>query len=264
MTSVWKAIHTIVKHFVFSGDLKWLSPWRLVIGFNFRIFRADCVVSPWIYNSTIRRRRNRRLFLYITFETRSLSPVRQTFLCSSHLKGVRTILKIITTFWPGFIFPNQSSKSSAALLLPTLFPLLLHFQYCRDACVNWINSDAGWFAALHHLSWVFFLCTLTRFDIQLIFLLELKLICGCLKRSEELTSKRQPGIRRLSFPQGLKSVIPPTRGRWVTQGYENVWLSLSDHHPALASTSGLNKKTSALYVTDVVLTCMYHLHLNFP
>lgn len=124
--------------------------WRLVIWFNFRIFRAECVVSPWIYNSNNKKKKKKKnLSIYsITVETWSLSPVRQIFLSSSHLKGVRAILKIIITFWPGFIILNRSSKSSAPLLLPTFFLCFYTFNI-GETQGNWIIPDVGKFAALH-------------------------------------------------------------------------------------------------------------------
>lgn len=188
---------------------------NLVIGFNFRKSQRNFLFL-WVYNYKKKKKKiNKNLSLlsiiYITFETHSLSPDSQRF-------------------WPGFVF----SKSSAAVLVPTVFICFYIFNIA-EMHVKWINPDAGRFAALHNLSWVFFLCTLTRFDIQLMFLLERKLICGCL---DGLNIKKSAWHRRVSSPQGRKSVIPPAWGRWVMQGYENFWRSLPDHHPALASAPG--------------------------
>lgn len=203
LTSVWKAIHTIVKHFVDLGYLKWLFPWFPNFCFSLNVYKL-LRRGGWLLAAAA-----------------SLKEWEQS-LKSLELENIR----------PGFIFSYQSSKSSAAVLVPTFFICFYIFNIAEKH-VNWIN--AGWFAVLHCLSWVFFLCALTRFDIQLMFLLERKLICGCLNG---LNIKMSPWHGRVSSPQGRKSVIPPAWGRWVMQGYENFWLFPSDHHPALASTPG--------------------------
>lgn len=176
MTSVWKAIHTIVKHFVVLGYLEWLFPWLPNFCFSLNQYKL-LLCGGWLLAlilefselnvlylcvfaiSTIKIRRKRRISLlsiiYITFETHSLSPTSQNFICSSHLKGVRAILKIIITFWPGSIFPNQSSKSSAALLVPTFFICFYIFNIAEKHINS--NKPSRWLVSSSSLPQLGFL-----------------------------------------------------------------------------------------------------------
>lgn len=141
--------------------------------------------------STIRtRRRKRRISsVSITFETHSLFPVSQNFICSSHLKEVRAILKIIRIFWPALFSQTQLCSSTR----PNLFHLLLHFQYCREACK--LNKPRRWLvcsSSLPQLGFLFVRINPLWYPVNVFTGNETDLWLS--KWSEELTSKGQSGI----------------------------------------------------------------------
>lgn len=41
------------------------AQWSLVIWFSFRILLAECVVSPWIYNSNNKKKKKKNLSIYL-------------------------------------------------------------------------------------------------------------------------------------------------------------------------------------------------------